>query len=264
MHKLLVEDAIASLQSLKSDTADPSTLIKFPGAAVLKEAEVLTNDKPAWAVEARNTIQSLLSAEEWEELVNAGLLNQHFTSFSVAQEMWEFAFEFFGYRQIKVLDPGCGTAGFYHACPHPHLITYTGVELTKICSDIAKCSTGSNAAIWQRDFLNWEYPVQFDLAIGNVPFVNGCKKVVLDERRVNLGLHAQFFVKALGHLVPGGLLMFLTSTNTLDSVGDDYVWFREWVRDRADFLGAVRLPNDGSTHIGGTEVTTDLVILQKQ
>jgi hypothetical protein len=71
-------------------------------------------------------------------------------------------------------------------------------------------------------------------------------------------------VKALGHLVPGGLLMFLTSTNTLDSVGDDYVWFREWVRDRADFLGAVRLPNDGSTHIGGTEVTTDLVILQKQ
>jgi hypothetical protein len=262
-NRQLVEDAIASIQSLKSAYPDPSTLIRFPGAGVLKEAGVLTNDKPVWAVEARTTLRQLLSVEEWEELVNVGMLNQHFTSHAIAQEMWNFAFEFTGYRQLKVLDPGCGTAGFYHACPHPHLITYTGVEITKVCSDIAKCSTESNAAIWQRDFMKWEYPVQFDLAIGNVPFVNGCKKVLLGDLRVNLGLHAQFFVKALGHLAPGGLLMFLTSTNTLDSVGEDYVRFREWVRDRAKFLGAIRLPYDGSTHVGGTEVTTDLVILQK-
>jgi hypothetical protein len=112
--------------------------------------------------------------------------------------------------------------------------------------------------------LKWEYPEQFDLAIGNVPFVNGCKKVVLDERRVNLGLHAQFFIKSLGHLAPGGLLIFLTTTSTLDAVGEDYVKFREWVRDRANFLGAIRLPHDGSAYMGGTEVTTDLVILQKK
>ncbi len=262
--KRIVEDAIACIQSLKSDYPDPSTLIKFPGAGVLKEAGVFTSDKPAWVVEARNTIQQLLTAEEWEELVNVGMLNQHFTSHAIAQEMWDFAFEFTGYRKLKVLDPGCGTGRFYHTCPHPNLITYIGVEITKVAADIAKCSTGSNAAIWQRDFLKWEYPEQFDLAIGNVPFVNGCKKVVLDERRVNLGLHAQFFIKSLGHLAPGGLLIFLTTTSTLDAVGEDYVKFREWVRDRANFLGAIRLPHDGSAYMGGTEVTTDLVILQKK
>ena len=174
----MVEDAIASIQSLKSDYPDPSTLIKFPGAGVLKEAGVLTQDKPAWAVEARNTLRQLLTVEEWEELVNVGMLNQHFTSRAIAHQMWNFAFEFTGYRQLKVLDPGCGTGGFYHACPHPNLITYTGVEITKVAADIAKCSTGSNAAIWHRDFLKWEYPEQFDLAIGNVPFVNGVKKLV--------------------------------------------------------------------------------------
>lgn len=263
-HKLLVEDAIASIQSLKSERPDPEVLVKFPGAGVLKEAGVLTNDKPKWVVEAREEIQGLLSKEEWTELVNVGMLNQHFTSHAIVSEMWNFVHEFTEFRQVKVLDPGCGTAGFYHACPHPHLVSYTGVEIIKVAADIAKLSTGQNASIWQRDFLQWEYPELFDVVIGNVPFVNGVKRVLLDDKRVNLGLHAQFFIKSLRHLSPGGILLFLTSTNTLDSVGEDYVKFREWVRDRASFLGAIRLPCDGITHIGGTEVTTDLIILQKK
>ncbi|HEY9610525.1 class I SAM-dependent methyltransferase [Allocoleopsis sp.] len=264
-HKLLVEDAIASLQSLKSTHSEPSTLVKFPGAGVLKEAGIFTADKPAWVVEARETIQTLLTPTQFASLQNVGMLNQHFTNAAIIQEMWQFAFEFTGYRRLKVLDPGCGTSGFYRHCPHPHLIHYVGVELDEVTAQIAnKVHYGVDYQIYNKDFLKWDYPVLFDVVIGNVPFVNGVKRVVLDDRKVNLGLHAQFFIKSLRHLAPGGLLLFLTSTNTLDSVGEDYVMFREIMRDRALFLGAVRLPCDGTTHVGGTEVTTDLIILQKR
>lgn len=271
----MVEGAIASLKSLYSNNPDPATLIQFPGAGVLKEAGIFTNDKPAWVVEAREQIQQLLTPAQFASLQNVGMLNQHFTQAAVIQELWQFALEFTGYRRLKVLDPGCGTAGFYHHCPHQHLIHYVGVELDEVTANIAQKLNPQNEdyQIYNKDFLKWDYPMFFDLAIGNVPFVNGVKRVVLDERKVNLGLHAQFFVRTLRYLSPGGLLMFLTSTNTLDSVGEDYVRFREWVRGseagrdrarRASFLGAVRLPCDGSTHIGGTEVTTDLIILQKR
>lgn len=262
--KEMVADAIASLQSLKAINSDPSTLAKFPGAGVLKEVGIFTNDKPVWVVEAREQIQQLLTPAEFTSLQNVGMLNQHFTQAAIIQEMWQFAFEFTGYRKLNVLDPGCGTAGFYRHCPHPHLIHYVGVEIDETTAQIAnKAHWGIDYRIYNKDFLKWEYPMFFDLAIGNVPFVNGVKRVILD-RKANLGLHAQFFVKALRYLRSGGLLMFLTSTNTLDSVGEDYVQFREWMRDRANFLGAIRLPKDGSTHVGGTEVTTDLVILQKR
>ncbi|HEY9598451.1 MAG TPA: hypothetical protein V6D33_12355 [Cyanophyceae cyanobacterium] len=264
--KLLVEDAIASLHSLKSTQSNPDILSKFPGAGVLKEAGVFTADKPKWVVEAREQIQKILTPTQFASLQNVGMLNQHFTQPAVISEMWNFTFEFTGYKPVKVLDPGCGTAGFYRHCPHQHLVHYVGVELDETTAQIANKANGVqlNYQIYCNDFLQWNYPELFDVCIGNVPFVNGVKKVVLDDKRVRLGLHAQFFIKTLGHLAPGGLLLFLTSTNTLDSVGEDYIKFREWVRDRAEFLGAIRLPSDSSIHVGGTEVTTDLVILQKR
>lgn len=261
----LVENAIAALQNFISDKPNPDTISRFPGAGVLKEAGVFSDSiKPKWAVEAREEIQGLLTPEQFAGLRNVGLLNQHFTSPEVAQEIWEFAFEYFGHRSIKVLDPGCGVAGFYHACPHKHLVEYVGIEIDSVTAGMAQASVGVMARIYNRDFLTWEFPRQFDLVIGNIPFTNGVKRWVLDDRRVNLGIHAQFIATAIGHLTSGGLLCVLTTVNTLDSVGEDYVVFREWCRDRVEFLGAIRLPCDANTHIGGTEVTTDLLILRKK
>jgi SAM-dependent methyltransferase len=263
--RLLVEQAIASLTSLKSSTSAPDLdLLKlFPGAGVLKEAGIFGDKlKPLWMVEARTTIQNLLSPSEFASLQNVGMLNQHFTSSGLIDQMWRFVFEKTDYRCIKVLDPGCGIGGFYHHCPHPDLVEYVGVEIDPTSASIAKATV--RGSIYCKDFLRWNHPTLFDLAIGNVPFVNGVKKIALDERKVSLEIHAQFFIKALSHLKSGGLIVFLTTTSTLDSCGADSVFFREWVSDRAHFLGAVRLPCRKATHIGGTEVTTDLVIFQKK
>lgn len=259
----LVEQAIASLSEVKSSTPDPEVVKLFPGAGVLKEAGIFSDkSNPLWMVEARSTIHNLLSVSELASLRNVGMLNQHFTSASVIDQMWRFVFEKTQYRCIKVLDPGCGIGGFYHHCPHPNLVDYVGVEIDGITADMAK--TTVRGSIYCKDFLQWNYPGLFDLAIGNVPFVNGVRKVALDERKVKLEVHAQFFIKALKHVKPGGLIVLLTSTSTLDACGSDSVFFREWVGDRSHFLGAIRLPCDKMTHIGGTEVTTDLIILEKK
>jgi len=233
----------------------PELVKQYPGAGALKEKGIFKEGSASGA-----SIKRLLLPEEWLSLRNVGLLNQHFTHPSIIGEMWAFVHKFTKNQPISVLDPGCGIGGFYHHCPHPELLNYVGVELDLVTAKMAKI-TGIN--VYQCDFLKWHYPKKFDVVIGNVPFVNGVQKYVLDGQRLRIGLHAQFIAHAVEHLKSGGLLIVLTSTNTLDSVGKGGVAFRQWVDNKCHFLGAVRLPI-GSAHRCKTQVTTDLVILKRK
>ncbi|MCC5617473.1 hypothetical protein LC605_20760 [Nostoc sp. CHAB 5836] len=263
--KQYLENAIAVLKLLRKKVLsddERAFLMQFPGGGILKECGVFTDaDKPQWLKEGRAELQSLLDCHEWTSLQNAGMLNAHYTAPGVRQAMWEAVTPILRENDI-VLDPGCGIGNFYIEMPKHLNLSYSGVEKDCISSAIAKLAhPGAN--IYHKDFLKWAYPADFDLAIGNVPFTNGVSTMEVEGKRLTIGLHAQFFVAAIAHLAPGGLLAFLTSVSTLDARTPDYIQFREWVHCKCEFLGAVRLPNQG-THDGGTEVTTDLILLRRR
>lgn len=263
--KEYLSSAIAAIKILKSkpqvlSDTERAILMAFPGGGVLKECGVfLEKDKPEWLYQGKMQLLELLNMEEWTSLQNVGLQNAHYTAPGVRRVLWDVLTPHLNPGD-KVLDPGCGVGGF--AVEMPSFFKYTGVEKDGLSAALAKLAHPT-AQIYHRDFLKWSYPEQFNLVIGNVPFVNGIESMKLDGKWLRIGLHAQFFVKAISHLTPGGLLVLLTSTNTLDSRTPDYFEFREWVHQRCEFLGAVRLPNSG-THQGATEVTTDLILLRRR
>ena len=263
--KQFLENAIASLKLLRKKALSDNErafLMQFPGSGILKECGVFTDaDKPQWLKDGRAELQELLDCHEWSSLQNAGMQNAHYTAPSVRQAIWNALVPFLREKD-KILDPGCGIGGFYIEMPSHLKLTYVGVEKDCVSSAIAKLAH-PEANIYHKDFLKWSYPQQFNLVIGNVPFTNGVESMNLDGEWLRIGLHAQFFVNAIAHLAPRGLLAFLTSVSTLDARTPDYIQFREWVHSKCEFLGAVRLPNQG-THQGGTEVTTDLILLRRR
>jgi hypothetical protein len=259
-----LENAIAAIKILKSSpkalsVSERAILMGFCGGGVLKECGIfLEKDKPEWLKQGKMQLLELLSKQEWTSLQNAGLQNAHYTSPGVRRVMWDVLTPLLKPGD-KVLDPGCGVAGF--AVEMPSFFKYVGVEKDGLSAAIAKLAHPT-LQIYHKDFLKWSYPEQFNLVIGNVLFVNGVESMKLEGKWLRIGLHAQFFATAVSHLLPSGLLALLTSTNTLDSRTPDYLWFREWMHKKCEFLGAVRLPS--GSHIGETEVTTDLILLRRR
>ncbi len=259
-----LENAIAAVKIIKSNPqaltdSERAILMQFPGGGVLKECGVFTTEeKPEWLRLSKLQLLELLNMEEWTSLQNVGLQNAHYTSPEVRRVMWDVLTPHLNLGD-KVLDPGCGIGGF--AVDMPSFFKYVGVEKDGLAAEIAKLAHPT-AQIYHKDFLRWSYPEKFNLVIGNVPFTNGVQSMKLDGKCLRIGLHAQFFVTAIAHLLPGGLLALLTSTNTLDSRTPDYIRFREWVHGKCEFLGAVRLPS--GSHVGETEVTTDLILLRRR
>lgn len=262
-YKAACDKAIASLKILKSNpkTITPEEreiLLGFPGGGILKEAGIFNGDTRKWVVEKREELRSLLTPQEWESLENSGSLNAHYTKPEIVTEMWRFLKTYLQ-PGARVIDPGCGTGRFFLGCPED--VEYVGIDNDLISAAISKLAH-PRADIVCQDFKEWKSP-DVDGVIGNIPFVNGTKAFYLDDKKISIGLHAQFFIKAIGKMKDGAPLALLTSTNTLDSLGEDYIEFRQWVDKHTHFLGAIRLPA-GSTHDGGTEVTTDLILLQKR
>lgn len=272
-NKQYLDDAIASIRILRKQSPlteeERGILLSFPGGGILKECGVFTdNDKPQWLVEGREELRSLLTPEEWEGIRNSGMQNSHYTLPEIRQAMWEAIMPLLPHDDHihQVLDPGCGTAGFLWSMPNDVRLEYHGVDKDVLPVAIAQKAIGrSKHRIIKRDFFQYDpNPLyKYSVAIGNVPFVNGVNSIKVDGKKLGIAIHAQFFVKTVQCLEAGGVLCFLTSTTTLDARGEDYIYFRKWLHRKCEFIGALRLPAD-AVHYGGTQVTTDLIILRKR
>jgi len=193
------------------------------------------------------------------EAARASTLNAHYTSPTVIKAMYETAYNM-GFRTGNILEPACGVGNFFGLLPESMANSRLyGTELDSITGRIAK-QLYPNADIQVAGFETTDRRDFYDLAIGNVPF--GQYKVS-DKPYDKLGfsIHNYFFAKALDQVRPGGMVAFITSRYTLDQKSPEV---RKYIADRAELLGAIRLPNNAFKANAGTEVVSDIIFLQKR
>mgnify|MGYP000030032276 FL=1 len=220
-------------------------------------ADAFDPDKPAWAAEYVE-LKELLTPEEYAA-ARASTLNAHYTSPTVIRAVYE-AVERMGFRTGNILEPSMGVGNFFGLLPESMAGSRLyGVELDSISGRIAK-QLYPKADITVAGFETTDRRDFYDLAIGNVPFG---QYQVNDKAYNKLGfnIHNYFFAKALDQVRPGGIVALLTSRYTLDAK-DEKV--RRYLAQRAELLGAVRLPNNAFKANAGTEVVSDIIFLQKR
>ena len=220
-------------------------------------ADAFDPDKPAWAAEYAE-LKELLTPEEYEA-ARASTLNAHYTSPTVIRAVYE-AVERMGFRTGNILEPSCGVGNFFGMLPESMTESRLyGVELDSISGRIAK-QLYPKADITVAGFETTDRRDFYDLAIGNVPFG---QYQVNDKAYNKLGfnIHNYFFAKALDQVRPGGVVAFVTSRYTMDAK-DSTV--RRYLAQRAELLGAIRLPNNAFRANAGTDVVSDILFLQKR
>ncbi len=208
--------------------------------------------------EPRMTLRSLVSEAEYRSM-RESVLTAYYTSPMIINEMYQ-KLEDMGFTGGSVLDPAMGTGNFFSAMPS-HLkenSTLHGVELEDITGKIAK-QLNQTANIQIKGFETTKFkPQQFDIVVGNVPFNNFT--IEDNQFKKSYLIHDYFFKKSLDLVKDGGIVAFITSTGTLDKKSKE---FRHELNEQADFLGAVRLPNNAFKDIAGTDVTTDIIFFQR-
>ena len=214
-------------------------------------------EKPAWALEYAQ-LKELLTPEEYAA-ARGSTLNAHYTSPTVIRAIYE-AVDRMGFETGNILEPSMGVGNFFGMLPEKMRNSRLyGVELDPVSGRIAKqlypkadITVGGFETTDRRDF--------FDLAIGNVPFG---QYQVNDKayNKLNFSIHNYFFAKALDQVRPGGVVAFVTSRYTMDAK-DSTV--RRYLAQRAELLGAIRLPNDAFKKNAGAEVVSDIIFLQKR
>lgn len=243
-------------QGRSATPEEQEVLSRYVGWGGIPQAFDETNEK--WASEYAE-LKTLLTPEEYVS-ARGSTLNAHFTSPTVIEGMYQ-ALEQMGVHPDTVLEPAMGVGNFFGLMPESmQNATLMGVELDSITGRLAK-QLYPQANITVDGFERVNLPDNsIDLAVGNVPF--GSYKLA-DPRydKQNLLIHDYFFVKTLDKVRPGGIVAFITSKGTLDKQ-DSTV--REYLAQRADLLGAVRLPNNAFSRNAGTDVTTDILFLQKR
>ena len=220
-------------------------------------ADAFDPEKPAWASEYAQ-LKELLTPEEYAA-ARSSTLNAHYTSPTVIQAIYE-AVGRMGFETGNILEPSMGVGNFFGMLPEEMRNSRLyGVELDAVSGRIAKqlypkadITVGGFETTDRRDF--------FDLAIGNVPFG---QYQVNDKayNKLNFSIHNYFFAKALDQVRPGGVVAFVTSRYTMDAK-DSTV--RRYLAQRAELLGAIRLPNDAFKKNAGAEVVSDIIFLQKR
>ena len=214
-------------------------------------------EKPAWASEYTQ-LKELLTPEEYAA-ARSSTLNAHYTSPMVIKAIYD-AVGRMGFETGNILEPSMGVGNFFGMLPEEMRNSRLyGVELDPVSGRIAKqlypkadITVGGFETTDRRDF--------FDLAIGNVPFG---QYQVNDKayNKLNFNIHNYFFAKALDQVRPGGVVAFVTSRYTMDAK-DSTV--RRYLAQRAELLGAIRLPNDAFKKNAGAEVVSDIIFLQKR
>ena len=220
-------------------------------------ADAFDPDKPAWDAEY-SELKELLTPEEYAA-ARASTLNAHYTSPTVIRAIYE-AVEQMGFRAGNILEPSCGVGNFFGMLPESMAGSRLyGVELDSISGRIAQ-QLYPKANITVAGFETTDRRDFYDLAIGNVPFG---QYQVNDKAYNKLGfnIHNYFFAKALDQVRPGGVVAFVTSRYTMDAK-DSTV--RRYLAQRAELLGAIRLPNNAFRANAGTDVVSDILFLQKR
>ena len=220
-------------------------------------ADAFDPNKENWSAEYTQ-LKELLSEDEYAA-ARASTLNAHYTSPTVIRGIYD-AVERMGFRSGNILEPSMGVGNFFGMLPDTMQGSRLyGVELDSITGRIAK-KLYPQADITVAGFETTDRRDFYDLAVGNMPF--GQYKVN-DKAYNKLGfsIHNYFFAKAIDQVRPGGIVAFVTSRYTLDSKDSSA---RKHMAERADLLGAIRLPNNAFRANAGTDVVSDIIFLQKR
>ena len=253
-------DAIRTLKAIEAEergatAEEQEVLSRYVGWGGLPDA--FDPDKENWSKEYTE-LKEVLTPEEYES-ARGSVLNAHYTSPAVIRAVYE-ALEHIGFQSGNILEPSCGVGSFFGCLPESMAGSKLyGVELDSISGRIAKLLY-PRAHITVAGFETTDRRDFYDLAVGNVPFGN----YQVNDRAYNklgFSIHNYFFAKALDQVRPGGIVAFLTSRYTMDSK-DSAV--RQYLAQRADLLGAIRLPNNAFKANAGTEVVSDILFLQKR
>ena len=220
-------------------------------------ADAFDPNKDGWAKECAE-LKGLLSEDEYAAACSS-TLNAHYTSPVVIRSIYN-AIEKMGFQSGNILEPSMGVGNFFGMLPDGMADSRLyGVELDSITGRIAK-KLYPQADITVAGFETTDRRDFYDLAVGNVPFGN---YKVNDKAYNKLGfsIHNYFFAKAIDQIRPGGVIAFVTSRYTMDSKDSTA---RKHMAERADLLGAIRLPNNAFKANAGTEVVSDIIFLQKR
>lgn len=253
--------AIRTLQEIEFDNRfatpeEQEILSRYVGWGGLPQAFDEKNE--AWANEFTE-LYTLFSSEEYAS-ARASTLNAHYTSPVVIKAMYQ-ALANMGFQTGNILEPACGIGNFFGLVPDSMQESKLyGVELDGITGRIAQQLYQKNSIAVQ-GFEETDLPDSFfDVAIGNVPFGSyGVTDKKYDKHKFLI--HDYFFAKTLDKVRPNGVIAFISSKGTLDKQNPAV---RKYIAQRADLLGAIRLPNTAFKANAGTEVTTDIIFLQKR
>ena len=253
-------EAITLLKELELDgrqatTEEQEVLSRYVGWGGL--ADAFDESKENWANEFKE-LYAILSSEEYAA-ARASTLNAHYTSPTVIKAIYE-AVGSMGFQTGNILEPAMGVGNFFGCLPEEmrHSRLY-GVELDSITGRIAR-QLYPQANITVAGFETTDRRDFYDLAIGNVPF----GQYSVNDRAYNklgFSIHDYFFAKALDQVRPGGIVAFVTSRYTMDKQSPEV---RKYLAQRAELLGAIRLPNNAFKANAGTEVVSDIIFLQKR
>ena len=253
-------EAIRTLFKLEQEhrgatAEEQQVLSQYVGWGGLSDA--FDPSKDSWAKEYAE-LKELLSEDEYAA-ARSSVLNAHYTSPTVIRGIYD-AVERMGFRSGNILEPSMGVGNFFGMLPDTMQDSRLyGVELDSITGRIAKMLY-PQADITVAGFETTDRRDFYDLAVGNVPFGN---YKVNDKAYNKLGfsIHNYFFAKAIDQVRPGGVVAFVTSRYTMDSKDSTA---RKHMAERADLLGAIRLPNNAFRANAGTDVVSDIIFLQKR
>ncbi|MDD6722271.1 MAG: DEAD/DEAH box helicase, partial [Clostridiales bacterium] len=237
-------------EGLQASPEQQEILSRYVGWGGL--ADAFDENKPNWADEFAE-LYATLSPEEYAA-ARASTLNAHYTSPTVIRAIYD-AVENMGFRTGNILEPSMGVGNFFGMLPESmESSRLYGVELDSITGRIAK-QLYPKADITVAGFETTDRRDFFDIAIGNVPF----GQYQVNDRAYNklgFSIHDYFFAKTLDQVRPGGVIAFVTSRYTMDKQSPEV---RKYIAQRAELLGAIRLPNNAFKANAGTEVVSDII-----
>jgi len=254
-------DAILTLKKIENEqrfatVSEQEILSKYVGWGGLSQA--FEEHNSSWTKEYKE-LKNLLSEEEYAS-ARGSTLNAHYTSPTIIRSIYD-TIEKMGFRTGNILEPAMGIGNFFGMLPESMRNSKLyGIELDDLTGRISRqLYPAANIKIC--GFEKYDNPNDFfDIGIGNVPF--GQYKVSdRNYDKYNFLIHDYFFAKTIDKVRPGGIVVFITSKGTLDKQNSEV---RKYIAQRADLLGALRLPNNAFLANAGTEVTSDIIFLKKR